>query len=80
MGRKKSRRTTIKKRSIKPSNNKFDCPKCNHEKVVSCKINKNCKIGTAYCSVCESIYKCEINSLDQFVDIYHKWIDELTNK
>lgn len=77
MGRKKVKRTGIKKRRTGTMTNKFDCPKCNHEKVVSCKIDNKNSVGTATCSVCDSHYKCSVSKLDQFVDVYHNWVDEL---
>ena len=77
MGRKKSRRVAIKRRKNTVQSKKFDCPKCNHENVVSCKIFKNIGAGEASCSVCESNYKCKINRLDQQIDVYHYWLDEV---
>ena len=67
-----------KKRTYKIPINKYDCPKCNHEKVVSCKIDNKNQIGTAMCSVCDSQYKCKVIKLYQSVDIYHNWVDEMT--
>lgn len=78
MARKKSRRITIKKKKIQPITNKFDCPKCNHEKVVSCKINRSQNVGEAICSVCESNYRCTVTKLDGFIDVYHNWVDEMS--
>ncbi len=77
MGRKKAKRTKIRKRAPLKLETKFDCVKCHHEKSVECKIHKASKIGNAYCRICEAQYSCNINSLDNPIDIYYRWIDDL---
>jgi transcription elongation factor Elf1 len=35
----------------------FDCPFCNHEKAVDCKIDKDTSIGSIRCRVCNESYQ-----------------------
>ncbi|KAI4290733.1 hypothetical protein PAPHI01_0007 [Pancytospora philotis] len=75
MGSKKSKR--VKARPLKPAamENRFDCMKCNHEKVVQCKISKEKRVGYAFCTVCEANFKCKVHQLDKPIDIYYAWMD-----
>lgn len=77
MGRKKSKRTKIRKPPLRKLETRFDCLKCHHEKVVECKINKNGKFGQAICRICEANFKCSVTPLDNPVDIYYRWIDTI---
>lgn len=76
MGRKKSKRVKVKV-AVPKLETRFDCPKCNHENVVQCKIVKGEGNGYAFCSVCEAQFRCPVHSLDRPIDIYHAWTDAL---
>ncbi|TBT99158.1 Elf1-like transcription elongation factor [Hamiltosporidium tvaerminnensis] len=76
MGRKKTRRSQIKtKKRSDRMENRFNCPECNNESVVKCKIEKSSRLGYAYCTLCEASYKCSVNNLSHPVDVYSSWID-----
>lgn len=77
MGRKKTRRSQIKSTKVKSRmETRFNCPKCNHEQVVRCVIERSAGIGLAFCTLCEAKYRCKSNALTTPVDIYSSWIDE----
>ncbi|KAI5169410.1 hypothetical protein PAEPH01_0685 [Pancytospora epiphaga] len=80
MGRKKSKRTKLKPRVFGKLDTRFDCPKCNHERVVQCRIDKEENKGHAFCTVCEAQFRCSVHSLDRPVDIYHAWADSIAEK
>lgn len=76
MGRKKVRRTKIKKtKKIQPLEKRFACPKCNQDAVVHCKVVKHQSKGYAFCTICEAQFRCEANNLTNPIDIYSAWID-----
>jgi transcription elongation factor Elf1 len=77
MGR-KSTRKSVKKQTAQKLESRFDCPICNHENVVQCKLISKMKRGMASCSVCESRFSCEITTLDKPIDVYHMWIDQVS--
>ena len=56
---------------------RFDCPRCNHEKTVHCKVLKGDDRGVAMCTICEASYSCRVHMLDRAIDIYHAWMDSL---
>ncbi|PWA00421.1 hypothetical protein BB558_003529 [Smittium angustum] len=53
----------------------FDCLFCNHEKSVNVSIDRNSKIGTLSCKVCQVNYQTVTNNLSVAIDIYSEWID-----
>ena len=75
MGRRKSRKKppSTKRKEGVPKN--FDCPFCNHEKSVECRIDKQRKLGIIVCTVCGADYKTTIDVLTEAVDVYSEWID-----
>jgi len=77
MGRRKSakRRLTPKKKQP-PVPTTFDCPFCNHEKTVECKIDKEKSLGLIKCSICDASYQMMITYLTEPVDVYSEWIDK----
>ncbi|KAJ8513729.1 hypothetical protein OPV22_004163 [Ensete ventricosum] len=54
----------------------FTCPFCNHDKSVSCTLDKTLKIGEAQCEVCKESYATTIHHLTEPIDIYAEWVDE----
>lgn len=79
MAKKKTRKMVQKK--INPKlESRFDCPICNHENVVQCKINSKFNSGVAACSACNAHYGCKVTNLDNPIDIYYSWIDEVNSK
>lgn len=72
--RKKSSRTPVK-RVIQKLDTKFNCLFCNHDKSVSCTLDKKNSIGTLSCKICGQSFQTRINSLSQPVDIYSDWFD-----
>lgn len=79
MGKRKTRKLRVKK-VVAKIENRFDCPICNHENVVQCKKDIKAHKGTAFCNVCHSNYGCKISDLDNAIDIYYSWIDQVQNK
>lgn len=75
---KKSTRKSVKKKPVPKLESRFDCPICNHENVVQCKLISKSRRGMAFCSVCESNFSCEVTTLDKPIDVYHTWIDQLS--
>lgn len=77
MGRRKVRRTKIKKTPlVQPIEKRFACPKCHQDSVVQCRIMKVQKRGYAFCSVCEAQFRCKANNLTNPIDVYSEWVDE----
>jgi len=76
MGRKSTRKTQRKPLAPKLET-RFDCPICNHENVVQCKVTARARRGMARCSICESHFSCAVSGLDKPIDVYHMWIDQL---
>lgn len=72
--RKKSSRTPVK-RVVQKLDTKFNCLFCNHDKSVSCTLDKKNSIGTLSCKICGQSFQTRINSLSQPVDIYSDWFD-----
>lgn len=77
MAKRKSRKAPRKVSAKLES--RFDCPVCNHENVVQCKIVTRTHRGVAFCNVCEAHFGCEATSLDKPIDIYHSWVDSVRN-
>ena len=72
--RKKSSRKPVK-RVVQKLDTKFNCLFCNHDKSVSCTLDKKNCIGTLSCKICGQSFQTRINSLSQPVDIYSDWFD-----
>lgn len=53
----------------------FSCLFCNHEKAVTCSLDKKTNIGTLNCKICGQSFQSPINSLSQPIDIYSDWVD-----
>ncbi len=77
MAKRKSRKKPSRKKLVYKLDRKFNCPKWNHQNVVSCHINRSKSTGKAYCNVCEAYYNCPITKLDQQIDVYNYWLDSL---
>ncbi|KCZ75771.1 hypothetical protein H311_03242 [Anncaliia algerae PRA109] len=78
MGRKKTLRSKMKRKSAKSGlESRFNCPECSNENVVQCKVDKKINRGTAYCTICNASFTCKINNLSQPIDVYSNWIDNL---
>lgn len=60
MGKRKSRAKPVKRMEQKVPTT-FDCPFCNHEKAVDCKIDKDTSIGSIRCRVCNESYQMITN-------------------
>jgi len=76
MGKHKSKRKPVKKSGPPPLDTTFNCPFCNYEKAVTCKLDKKNKTGTLSCRVCKEKYTTEINALSEEIDVYSLWIDD----
>jgi len=76
MGRRKTRKAPVKKKLRLEVPKSFDCPFCNHEKTVECKMDREKQIGQIRCSVCDASYQMLINFLSEPVDVYSEWIDQ----
>ncbi|KAM0680370.1 hypothetical protein GINT2_001428 [Glugoides intestinalis] len=79
MGR-KSTRKSIKKQSAPKLEIQFDCPICSQENAVQCKIISKTHRGIVMCNICESHFGCAVSALDKPIDIYHLWVDKLSNE
>ena len=79
MGKRKSRAKPVesakKKYWKQPVPTTFSCHFCNHEKCVTCKMDKAAKMGSLECGVCGETFRVEINSLAAPIDVYTDWID-----
>lgn len=53
----------------------FTCLFCNHEKAVSCTLDKRANIGVLTCKICGQSFQAPINSLTDAVDVYSDWVD-----
>ena len=53
----------------------FNCPFCNHEESVECRLDRAANVGEVSCRICLESYKMEINNLTDPIDIYSEWID-----
>ncbi|KAA6401593.1 MAG: putative transcription elongation factor 1 [Streblomastix strix] len=76
MGKRKTRKIKIKSKPKMPKlPTIFDCPFCQQEKSVGCKLDRINKIGMLICEMCQKKYTTDIHYLDEPIDIYCKWID-----
>jgi transcription elongation factor Elf1 len=55
----------------------FDCPKCNVEKCVEVSLNTKDRVGSVTCRNCGEKYDMKLKDLDEGIDVYTAWCDEL---
>ncbi|CAL9728202.1 transcription elongation factor 1 [Monosporozyma unispora] len=75
MGKRKKSSRGPAKRVVQKLDTKFNCLFCNHDKSVSCTLDKKNSIGTLTCKICGQSFQTRINSLSQPVDVYSDWFD-----
>ena len=75
MGKRKKSSRGPAKRQVLKLDTKFNCLFCNHEKSVSCKLDKKNCIGSLNCKICGQSFQTRINALSQPVDVYSDWFD-----
>ncbi|UKJ88801.1 hypothetical protein MACJ_002047 [Theileria orientalis] len=85
MGRRKTKKIKQSKSSLVLKNrNKIDrefhCNKCQHDKSVSIKIDMRSALGFLKCRICGVDFATRITSLDEPIDVYTAWIDDLREK
>ncbi|UKK01181.2 hypothetical protein MACK_001994 [Theileria orientalis] len=85
MGRRKTKKIKQSKSSLVLKNrNKIDrefhCNKCQHDKSVSIKIDMRSAVGFLKCRICGVDFSTRITSLDEPIDVYTAWIDDLREK
>ncbi|KAK9157353.1 hypothetical protein Scep_003927 [Stephania cephalantha] len=76
MGKRKSRSKPAPKKRTDKLDFVFNCPFCNHEKSVDCTFDKDNKLGTLSCRICQESYSTPINPLTEAIDVFSEWIDE----
>mmetsp|Transcript_39041 Transcript_39041/g.84940 ORF Transcript_39041/g.84940 Transcript_39041/m.84940 type:complete len:85 (-) Transcript_39041:386-640(-) len=54
----------------------FNCPFCNHEASVDCRLDKVAEVGEVSCRICLEKFQSAINNLSEPIDVYSEWIDE----
>ncbi|KAK9764123.1 hypothetical protein K7432_008632 [Basidiobolus ranarum] len=74
MGKRKSSAKAPTKRKV-VLDTTFNCLFCNHEKSISCRLEKDSKIGHLSCRICSASFQCMINYLSEPIDVYSEWID-----
>ncbi|SCU86749.1 LAMI_0D03466g1_1 [Lachancea mirantina] len=72
--RKKSSRGPVK-RVVQKLDTAFNCLFCNHERSITCTLDKKNSIGSLSCKVCGQSFQTQINALSQPVDVYSDWFD-----
>ncbi|EEB09172.2 Elf1 family transcription elongation factor [Schizosaccharomyces japonicus yFS275] len=75
MGKRKAKAKAPPKRKTPPLDTTFTCLFCNHEKSVSCSLDKQAGVGNLHCKICGQSHQCIINALSAPIDIYSDWID-----
>lgn len=75
MGKRKKSTRTPAKRVVLKLDTKFNCLFCNHDKSVSCTLDKKNSIGSLQCKICGQSFQTRINGLSQAVDVYSDWFD-----
>ncbi|BAM41077.1 uncharacterized protein TOT_030000338 [Theileria orientalis strain Shintoku] len=85
MGRRKTKKIKQSKSSLVLKNrNKIDkefhCNKCQHDKSVSIKIDMRSAVGFLKCRICGVDFSTRITSLDEPIDVYTAWIDDLRER
>jgi len=74
MGKRKKAKPPPKRRKLTVPK-QFDCPFCNHEQSVDCKMKKETNMGEILCRVCKAHFEAPINYLSEPIDVYSDWID-----
>jgi len=75
MGKRKSKKKVMKKKKEVVAT-VYDCPFCNHRKVVECSMNRKLNLGTLKCRICGVTYQMPINHLTHPIDLFSEWVDE----
>lgn len=75
MGKRKKSSRGPAKRVVQKLDATFNCLFCNHEKSVTCTLDKKNSIGSLSCKVCGQNFQTHINALSQPVDVYSDWFD-----
>mmetsp|Transcript_7749 Transcript_7749/g.15650 ORF Transcript_7749/g.15650 Transcript_7749/m.15650 type:complete len:86 (-) Transcript_7749:1300-1557(-) len=75
MGKRKKKSAPPPAKKVQKMDRVFDCPICQHEKTVDCKVEAKKGSGTAMCRHCGASHRKEIHALEEGVDVYHDWID-----
>jgi len=75
MGKRKKAAKPQGPKKKEPLSTTFSCLFCNHEKSITCKLDKKASVGTLSCKVCAQTFQTDINSLSAPVDVYSDWID-----
>lgn len=75
MGKRKKAAKPTTKKLVQKLDTKFNCLFCNHEKSVSCTLDKKNSIGSLSCKICGQSFQTRINALSQPVDVYSDWFD-----
>ncbi|KAM3160664.1 Transcription elongation factor 1 [Lachancea thermotolerans] len=75
MGKRKKSSRGPAKRVVQKLDLTFNCLFCNHEKSITCTLDKKNGIGSLSCKVCGQSFQTHINALSQPVDVYSDWFD-----
>ncbi|ORX33431.1 transcription elongation factor Elf1 like-domain-containing protein [Kockovaella imperatae] len=75
MGKRKAASKQPTKKKSEPLATTFKCLFCNHEKVVSVKLDKQTMFGKLDCKNCRQYFQTPINNLSAAVDVYYDWVD-----
>lgn len=75
MGKRKKSTRKPQKRLVLKLDTKFNCLFCNHDKSVTCTLDKKNSIGSLQCKICGQSFQTRINGLSQPVDVYSDWFD-----
>ncbi|CUS11920.1 unnamed protein product [Tuber aestivum] len=73
--RKKSSRKPTGPKKSEPLATSFSCLFCNHEKSVTCMLDKKAGVGSLSCKVCGQRFQANINYLSAAIDVYSEWVD-----
>ncbi|KAH8149929.1 uncharacterized protein LAJ45_06081 [Morchella importuna] len=73
--RKKAAKKPTGPKKNEPLATSFSCLFCNHEKAVTCKLDKKAGIGSLSCKVCGQTFQANINYLSHAIDVYSEWVD-----
>jgi transcription elongation factor Elf1 len=75
MGKKKSTTPAVKMERPKLET-VFPCPLCGGHNTVTCKFDREQKLGTVTCSECNGMYQIDdCSALHEAIDVYASWID-----
>ncbi|GAB0498301.1 hypothetical protein MMPV_009642 [Pyropia vietnamensis] len=55
----------------------FDCILCEHEQCVDAVLLRSQKVGSVECRVCHVRHEMAITALDEPIDVYSNWVDEM---